>query len=84
MIIEENNFHDMEVISMILKYGEKQVDFGEIQNLEQIRKGFHIVESKNLYRVNGEGELVLLEEASFSKKLKEGDKLEAISEFSLG
>ncbi len=69
---------------MILKFGEMQKDFGEIQNLNQIKEGFHIVDSKNLYRVNGEGELVLLDESTWSTKLKEGDKLEAISEFTLG
>jgi hypothetical protein len=69
---------------MILKYGEKEMDFGEIQNLTQIKEGFHIIDSKNLYRVNGEGELVLLDEKTWNTKLKEGDKLEAISEFSLG
>ena len=69
---------------MILKYGEKEMDFGEVRNLTQIKEGFHIIDYKNLYKVNGDGELVLLEENSWSTKLKEGDKLEAISEFSLG
>lgn len=69
---------------MKLTYGDREVEFGEILNLDQIKEGFHIVDTKNLYRVNSSGELVQLEKDTWTKHLKEGDRVEAISEFSLG
>ena len=69
---------------MKLNYDGEVIDFLELESLTQIKESFHIIDSKNLYRVNEVGELVLLEDDSWRKKLREGDKIEAISEFTLG
>lgn len=69
---------------MKLKYDNREVDFGENYNLAQIKEGFHLLDSKNLYRVTSAGELIPLNEHYIKMELRDGDTIEAISEFSLG
>ena len=67
-----------------LTYGKKSETFEDTNSLKHIRERFDIPRRKNIYRKNSEGELEKITSVNLRAKIKNNDRLEALSDFTLG
>jgi hypothetical protein len=67
----------------ILTYKDKEEQF-EVPDVREIRTRFGIPERKNLYKVDDRGELERIDNRNVMDRLRTNDKLEALSDFTLG
>jgi len=59
-------------------------EFLQFSDVDEIKDEFGIPNRKNLYKITEKGELVMLNNSNLKRDLKDRDRLEALSEFTLG
>jgi hypothetical protein len=67
----------------LLTYRDAEEEF-EALDVRDIKARFRIPERKNLYKVDARGELEKIDNRNILERLRTEDKLEALSDFTLG